>query len=128
MVVTAHLRRFNNTMKGSPPYLLRQAVTSCVLPVVLYGIEAWWPGDRNLAWRRKKLQELKHQCGKQIQLLSKAIHMSLRTILPIYRSTPLPILFREGGLPPTRIMLEEIRLRKALRIQNLDARHPMRKR
>lgn len=128
MVVAAHLRRLNNTMKGSPPYLLRQAVTSCVLPVVLYGIESWWPGDYTLAWRRKKLQELKHRCGKQIELLSKAIHMSLRTILPIYRSTLLPILFREGGLPPTKIMLEEIRIRKALRIQNLDARHPMRKR
>ncbi|POS83246.1 hypothetical protein EPUL_004837, partial [Erysiphe pulchra] len=79
-------------------------VTSCVLPVVLYEIEAWWPGDHTLAWRRKKLQELKHRCGKQIQLLSKAIHMSLRTILPIYRSTPLPTLFRDGGLPPTRII------------------------
>ncbi|POS82270.1 hypothetical protein EPUL_006271 [Erysiphe pulchra] len=128
MVVAAHLRRLNNTMKGCPPYLLRQAVTSCVLLVVLYGIEAWWPEDHILARRRKKLQELKHRCGKQIQLLSKAIHMSLRTILPIYCSTPLPILFRERGLPPTRIMLEEIKLRKALRIQNLDARHPMRKR
>lgn len=54
--------------------------------------------------------------------------MSLRTILPIYRTTPLPIIYREAGVPPVKIMLEEIRLRKALRIQSLDTSHPMRKR
>ncbi|POS81855.1 hypothetical protein EPUL_006581, partial [Erysiphe pulchra] len=54
--------------------------------------------------------------------------MGLRAILPVYKTTPLPILHREAGIPPVTLILQEIRLRQALRIQTLDEPHPLKRR
>lgn len=128
MAVAAHLRRLNKTVIGSPPHLVRQAVKTCILPTALYGAEAWWPGESTLTWRNKKPKETKHRCGQHMKLLTKVLHMGLRAILPAYRTAPISALHREAGIPPVSIILEDVRLRKALRIQTLDPRHPLRKR
>src|SRR5699024_12860229 len=35
-----------NTVRGVKAPLLRQATIACVVPVLCYGAEAWWPGRR----------------------------------------------------------------------------------
>lgn len=127
-VVVAHLRRLNYTIKGSSPILIRQAVKSCVLPVALYGAEAWWPGNYTPSRKRKKLEEKKHRRGQHLNLISKAMNTGLRAIIPAYKTIPLSALHRKAGIPPAHILLSHLRLRKALRIQTLDLQHPMRKR
>lgn len=60
--------------------------------------------------------------------IRKVILTCARAILPVYRTTPTPILFREAGLLPPEIELDK-RCRKAiLRAHRLDARHPLRRR
>lgn len=127
VAVAAHLHRLNNTVKGAPPHLIRQAVKACVLPIAFYGAEAWWPGDFTLRWKRKKLQIQKHRSGQHLKMLSKAITLGLRAILPVYRTVPIPALHREAGIPTAHTILKEIRLGRALRIQTLDFKHPLRR-
>lgn len=46
----------------------------------------------------------------------------------MYRTFPNPALHREAGIPTAHTILEETRLGRALRIQTLDLKHPLRKR
>lgn len=124
--IAAHLHRINRATKGAPPHLIRQAVKTCILPTIFYGIEAWWPGKHVLSWNRGREKELIHRSQLHLKTLSKVLHLALRAIVPSYRTIPLPALYREAGIPPTHIILDEIRLRKSLRLQTLDHNHPLR--
>lgn len=53
--------------------------------------------------------------------------MVIRAILPVYKTTPLPILYREAGIPRVTLLLQEIKLRQALRLQTLDESHPLKR-
>ena len=54
-----------------------------------------------------------------------AIRTAARAVLPVWRTTPIPILHRESGLPPAEVLLEQIRLRTSLRLKTLDPAHPL---
>lgn len=127
-LVATHLRRLNNTQRGSSPQLLWQVVKACINPVALYGAEVWWPGDKILSWSNGRQKELKHRCNRHLNHLSKPIISGIRAILPTYRTTPIPALHREAGIPPVSILLAGLRLRHSLRIQTLDQEHPLRRR
>jgi len=38
------IRTLGNTVRGAPPRLLCDAVRVCVLPILCYSVEVWWPG------------------------------------------------------------------------------------
>lgn len=126
--VAMHLKRLNNSQRGSRPDLVRQAVKSCVIPIATYGAEVWWPGETVYSWSRGIQKDLKNRSNSHLSLLSKSVKLGLRSILPVFKTTPLPILYREAGIPPVNLILEETRLRQALRIQTLDDKHPLKKR
>lgn len=46
----------------------------------------------------------------------------------MYRTTSLKALYREAGIAPVLILLEEIHFRKALLLWTLDQNHPLKKR
>ncbi|POS83820.1 hypothetical protein EPUL_004853 [Erysiphe pulchra] len=123
-----HLKRLNNTQRGSRPDLVRQAVKSCVLSIATYGAEVWWPGETVYSWSRGIQKDLKFRSNSHLSFLSKTVKLGLRTILPAYKTTPLPILYREAGIPSVNLILEKIRLRHVLRMQNLDDNHSLKKR
>lgn len=125
--VAAHLRRLNNTQRGSPPHLVQQAIKTCVLSTALYGVEAWWPGESIITWNKGNHKLLKNRSGLHLKQFSKAIISGIRAALPVFKTTPLPVLHRESGIPPINILLHEARLKHALRIQTLDANHPLKK-
>ncbi|RKF65344.1 reverse transcriptase, putative, partial [Golovinomyces cichoracearum] len=52
----------------------------------------------------------------------------IRAILPVFKTTPLPSLHRESGIPPAFQLLECARIRQALRLRSLDEFHPLRQR
>ncbi|KGQ00639.1 hypothetical protein PAAG_12704 [Paracoccidioides lutzii Pb01] len=52
--VSNGIRALSNTARGAPVQLLRQSIQACVLSVLCYGAEAWWPG----ATRMEKGKEI----------------------------------------------------------------------
>ena len=42
--VATDIKALGNTVHEAPVELLRQAVQACVLSVLCYRAEAWWPG------------------------------------------------------------------------------------
>lgn len=126
--VSGFLRRLNNTQRGSSPQLVRQAIKACVIPVVLYGAEVWYPGTTEFGSRNGKHFLKNSRNGKQVSRLNRAIISGLRAVLPVYKTTPLPILYRESGILPAFELLKYARIRQALRIRSLDELHPLRQR
>ena len=127
MRVANHIRSLNRTTKGSPPLVTAKAAAACVLPIATYGAEAWWPG---LSWpsRNKEGESVNNGLGKHVAKIDIAIRTAARAVLPVWRTTPIPILHRESGLPPAEVLLEQIRLRSSLRLRTLDPAHPLVKR
>lgn len=68
---------------------------------------------------------MKHKSDLNLGNLSRAVHAGLRAILPFYKTTPVPILYREARISPVDLFLQDIQLRQALRLQTLDDRHPL---
>ncbi|RKK42613.1 hypothetical protein BFJ69_g18392, partial [Fusarium oxysporum] len=48
--VAYHLRGLTNTIHGPLPSAVRSAVRACVEPVLLHGLEAWYPGSTRPRW------------------------------------------------------------------------------
>ncbi|KAL1956834.1 hypothetical protein VTO42DRAFT_6784 [Malbranchea cinnamomea] len=51
--VAGGIQACSNTVRGAPVPLLRQAVQACVLPILCYGTEAWWPGKSRVVGGRE---------------------------------------------------------------------------
>ncbi|RKK75288.1 hypothetical protein BFJ68_g18117, partial [Fusarium oxysporum] len=50
--VAYHLRGLTNTIHGPLPSAVRSAVRACVEPVLLHGLEAWYPGSTRPRWNQ----------------------------------------------------------------------------
>ncbi|KAL5604161.1 uncharacterized protein BROUX77_004347 [Berkeleyomyces rouxiae] len=118
--VAAHTRRFGNTVRGCPTNLLRSAALAAALPVLLYGAEVWWRGDTITRAGRTVSTRSAHL----VELVERALKATAKSILPVYRTTPVPALLREAGLKPAKLLLEELRARSAIRLAAADIRHP----
>lgn len=111
--VTDHVRQLCGPSYGADPSLLRHAVQSTAFASLLYGAETWFSP--------KTPQHL-------IAKLQVAMNHAARAVLPVYRTTPEAALMRETGWPPALAWLNRIRDRLALRISQVDERHPLRRR
>ncbi|XP_044720088.1 reverse transcriptase (RNA-dependent DNA polymerase) domain-containing protein [Hirsutella rhossiliensis] len=89
--VAFHLRRLTNTKHGPLPSAMRRAVCACVIPVLLYAAEAWYPGPKSPRWT-KPSKEGPSGIGNLVKKMSKALYTSLRAILPVWRTTPTNVL------------------------------------
>jgi hypothetical protein len=97
--VASHLRGLTNTKHGPLPSATRRAVKACVEPVLLYGVEAWYPGSTRPQWThhsRESCSRIQHL----LQRMQKVLNISIRAILPVWRTTPIAVLHRESGIPP----------------------------
>ncbi|KJZ68791.1 hypothetical protein HIM_11822 [Hirsutella minnesotensis 3608] len=103
--VAFHLRRLTNTKHGPLPSAVRRAVCACVIPVLLYAAEAWYPGPTCPRWT-KPSKEGPSGIGNLVKKMSKALYTSLRAILPVWRTTSTNVLHREAGIPPVSLLLE----------------------
>ncbi|KAM4054427.1 reverse transcriptase (RNA-dependent DNA polymerase) [Hirsutella rhossiliensis] len=125
--VAFHLRRLTNTRHGPLPSAVRRAVCACVIPVLLYAAEVWYPGSTRPRWT-KPGKEGPSRIGHLVKKMSKALYTSLRAILPVWRTTPTNVLHREAGIPPVPLLLEARRTAFAARLKSLDEAHPLVKR
>lgn len=76
---------------------MRQAVHACILPILIYVAPAWWPGKNRL---EKKGKVIRNGIEGHLNRLNKVQNIALRTIFPIWWTTPIMIMQREAATPP----------------------------
>jgi hypothetical protein len=104
---------------------MQQAVTACVLRKVYYSAETWWPGRTRPGTRKDRILNL---VQNHLDRITKVILAGARAVLPVYRTTPVPVLYRESGLLPAEIELDYLAATTTVRLRRLDPYHPLRKR
>ncbi|PNP37025.1 hypothetical protein TGAMA5MH_11085 [Trichoderma gamsii] len=122
------LRSLNKTRKGSPPEAVAQAAKAVVLSTALFGAEAWYTGPTKSSWTLSKRKPVRAGDEHLLKEINTSLKAAARAVLPVWKTTAIPILHRESGIPPARVLLDQVRLRQAARIANLDPRHPIVKR
>jgi ribonuclease HI len=122
--VAMSIKALGNTVRGITPALLRQAIQACVLPVLTYAAEAWWPSRS----RVKKGRQVGNSITTQLHRMDVVQNIALRGMLPVYKTTPRAALQREAGIPPIETALDARVKGAAARLHRLDPRHPLRQR
>jgi ribonuclease HI len=122
-----HIRSLANTVNGPPASALRKAVTTCIMPCLLYGAEAWLEGRTKnpLTNRSDQPPAVSTRIGWHLKALNQTLTIAARAILPAWKTYPGWALFRDAGLPSALIALEEAKLRFALHLQTVDKNHPL---
>ncbi|RAL66803.1 hypothetical protein DID88_007586 [Monilinia fructigena] len=125
--VALHIKHLANTVHGPPAASLRKATITCVMPSLLYGAEAWYPGRTRLSTGGGHLRGtmVSTRMGSRIAKADKVINLATKGVLPVWRTTPIVANLRDAGLPPCEVALEHIRINMALRLRRLDVRHPL---
>jgi ribonuclease HI len=126
--VAQHIRNLARTKDGPPASSLRKAVTTCVLSSALYGTEAWYAGRTKPSVKGGTRVEVSTRLGGLVRMVQSTITLAARGVLPVWRTTPLPTLMRDSGLPSAEVALEEAKARFALRLQTVDEHHPLARR
>ncbi|EFY94394.2 Ribonuclease H domain protein [Metarhizium robertsii ARSEF 23] len=122
--VAGHLHGLCNTKHGPLPVAVRRAVEACVEPILLYGMEAWYTGTESYtAWHGTK--KVRPQIQHLVDKLDPVLRRAIRAILPVWKTTPVPIYHQESGIPPVPLLLEARRIRFAARLKSLDLAHPL---
>ncbi|RAL59878.1 hypothetical protein DID88_000505 [Monilinia fructigena] len=125
--VALHIKHLANTVHGPPAASLRKATITCVMPSLLYGAEAWYPGRTRLSTGGGHLRGTmgSTRMGSRIAKADKVINLATKGVPPVWRTTPIVANLRDAGLPPCEVALEHIRINMALRLRRLDVRHPL---
>jgi hypothetical protein len=63
--------------------------------------------------------------GQQIQDIQRVIVTAARGVLPVWKTTPIPTILRDAGLPAAKVALDAARLRLAYRLATVDRQHPL---
>ncbi|TVY89104.1 hypothetical protein LAWI1_G004647 [Lachnellula willkommii] len=122
------LRSLGKTTRGVPPIFLQRAVTACVLKKCYFAAETWWPGRARAIHKAGSTKQVSNGVYPHIRLLEKVVHICARAILPVYRTTQVPALYRESRLRPPEIELDLLSQSFAARTARLDWLHPLRAR
>ncbi|OAA60613.1 reverse transcriptase [Akanthomyces lecanii RCEF 1005] len=113
--VIFHLRGMSNTVRGISAAAARKAAWAVVMPTLFYGVDVWYPGaERTLKGH--------------LAIIQKTLTAACRMILPSWKTTPKTTLWKEAGIPPAELLLQQIAARNANRWARLDAHHPLTRR
>jgi ribonuclease HI len=122
--VISQLRFVNNTVRGTSALAARRAIYAVALPTLCYGLDTWFPGFPSETTHKSARTITKTHLSKLQIILNKACH----AVLPVWKTTPQIILWKEAGIPPADIILRQQQARTALRYATLDAAHPVSRR
>lgn len=115
-----------NTVRGVKAPLLRQTTIACVVSVLCYGAEAWWPGRHRPRQSISGEQKLvSNGVAAQLACLDQVLRSALRGNLPVYRTTQAAALHRETAIPPIELLLDQRKQALSVRVHQLDTRHPV---
>jgi hypothetical protein len=109
--VASGMKMLAGCYKGAPTDSLLKAVKTCVLPVLTYGFQAWWPTPE-----RRRAVAL-------VADLDKVVRRAVRTALPVYRTTPSHLVAHAAGAPPMEMVLDDLMHGEAIRMTRLDPTH-----
>ncbi|CEJ92618.1 hypothetical protein VHEMI08257 [[Torrubiella] hemipterigena] len=116
------LRSLSNTISGIAPAAVRHAVFTVIVPIMLYGTEAWLTDDPTPSMKGSSL----HLSQTQLNAIQKCLNTACKAILPVWRTTPNIYLWKEAGVPAAEDQIKATRVRISLRIATLDDQHPLR--
>lgn len=122
--IAGHLRGLSGVKFGPPADSLRKAVIACVLPAATYGAEVWYWG-RTKPPASQTGPDASSRDGGLVEKIQRCLDTGARAILPAYRTTPLPALCRDAGLPTARYALEKVRANFAVRLLKVPVGHPL---
>ncbi|KAG0153127.1 hypothetical protein PDIDSM_4977 [Penicillium digitatum] len=122
--VAQHIRNLARTTCGPPASSLRKAVITCVIPSLTFGTEAWY-GGRNRPAKQASKGTVSARVGWHINVIESTLALAIRGVLPVWRTTPTPSLFRDAGIPSGYATLEEAKLRFALRLNTIHKGHTL---
>lgn len=125
--VARHVRSLAR-IKNSPPVIsLRKVVITCIVSFLLYRMEVWYAGRTRIAGfkRDKSPKVVSTRLGGHLRLLENTLVITIKGVFPVWRTTPLAILFRDSGLPSPQVALEEALARLVLRLQTTDSSNPL---
>ena len=108
------LQMLGGITKGAPAHVLRYATKACVLPILTFGAEAWWPPPNT--------QQQVRALARKLDLIQ---NIALRATLPVYKTTPTVVLHQAAGIPPVEQLLDTITRQSAIRSSQLDPKHPL---
>ena len=100
-----------NSVRGLSAMQRRTLYISCVLPLLTYGVQAWY--------RPKGVKTL-------IKPLEVAQHRALRWITGAFRTTPVGALHSVAGIMPIGLQCQKLQERYFLRLHTLPDSHPLR--
>ncbi|ODM18623.1 hypothetical protein SI65_05240 [Aspergillus cristatus] len=83
--IAGDIQALANTVRGVKAPLLRQATIACVLSVLCYGAEAWWPGMNRPAQDSSGRQKpISNRVSIQLASLDQVLRSALLRVLPVY--------------------------------------------
>lgn len=119
----AGLNMLGNTTKGMDVKVIRRAVHACILRILTYAAPTWWAGRTRINNAGKTIR---NGVEGQLKRLDKVQNIALRTILPVWRTTPIRIMQREAATSPIEYTLDHLCELASLRLHKLEPRHPLR--
>ena len=119
----AGFKMLGNTIQGVETKAICRAVHACILPILTYAAPAWWPRRTRLNKHGKTIQ---NDVEGQLTRLVKVQNITLRTILPVWRTTSIQIMQREAATAPIEHTLDHLCEFASLRLHKLQPRHPLR--
>lgn len=130
MALAQHIRSLANTKYGPPASGLRMAVITCVIPTALYGAEAWYGGRTkppdNPAQSGK--DQVSARLGWHVHEIQRALTLAARAAIPVWKTTPTSVVYRDSGLPTAQATLDQALYRFSYRLRTVDRMHPLAKR
>jgi ribonuclease HI/exonuclease III len=105
------LRILAGCYKGAPADSLLKAVKACVLPVLTYGFQAWWPTPQG------------RRVASIAAKLDIVVRRAVRMALPVYSTTPTYLLMHAAGTPHMEAVLDDLMHGEAIRMSTLDPAH-----
>lgn len=104
-----------NTTKAVNASFLKKVTVACVLSVLEYGAEAWWPG----LFQLKRGQTVATRVEVVFSHLERTFQQALRGSLPVYKTSPSPVLYRQSATP-LELIFNHRRALAHLRVACLD--------
>ena len=88
-----------NTTGGLRHQNMKILYNTCILLTITYASPVWWNSKKG---QIKKIENIQNRC--------------LRTILPVFHTTPIHAMQVESGTPPLQIRLDHMKQRAVVRL------------
>jgi len=104
--VADHLRSLCNRVRCLSVRSAKKAVTACVVPILAYGLEAWYLNTERVTKMRNVAT-----CGVQrlLRHMDATLRITAKAILPALKIHPSQTLHHNAQIPPAALLAEPIR-------------------